>query len=183
MADVQTVGLTWRDLDERYPELEHRELHDGVLVVSPAPGWWHQRIAGILFRAFSEWTDKHGGEVFFAPVDIVASDQRVYQPDVWLLLPGHLDRLGSDGRVHAPPDLVVEVSSPSTRWFDLGAKRDGYAALGVPEYWYADMGGRRVLVYRLVDGAYGPPEIVEASGTLTTPLLPGFALPVKLIFD
>lgn len=37
MAELHTTGLTWRDLDEQFPKLEHRELHDGVLIVSPAP--------------------------------------------------------------------------------------------------------------------------------------------------
>ena len=37
-----------------------------------------------------------------------------------------------------PPDFVLEIASPSTRRIDQGAKREEYAALGIPEYWRFD---------------------------------------------
>ena len=37
-----------------------------------------------------------------------------------------------------PPDFVLEIASPSTRRVDQGAKREEYAALGIPEYWRFD---------------------------------------------
>jgi Uma2 family endonuclease len=138
MLDVQTDELTWRDLDECFPKLDRRELHDGVLLVSPSPAVRHQRGVGRLYRALAEWTDRHGGEVLVGPVDVVAAEQRVYQPDLLLVRAEHLEWFVGK-KVHEPSDLVIEVSSPSNRWFDLGAKRDAYAAFGVPEYWFVDL--------------------------------------------
>ena len=40
-----------------------------------------------------------------------------------------------------PPDFVLEVGSETTGRRDVGAKRDGYAALGIPEYWRFDPSG------------------------------------------
>ena len=40
-----------------------------------------------------------------------------------------------------PPDFVMEVASQSTDDADTGAKRDDYAALGIPEYWRFDETG------------------------------------------
>ena len=40
-----------------------------------------------------------------------------------------------------PPDFVMEVASPSTADVDTGAKREDYAALGIPEYWRFDETG------------------------------------------
>ena len=40
-----------------------------------------------------------------------------------------------------PPDFVLEVASESTADIDTGAKRDDYAALGIPEYWRFDETG------------------------------------------
>ncbi len=40
-----------------------------------------------------------------------------------------------------PPDFVMEVASASTADVDTGAKRDDYAALGIPEYWRFDETG------------------------------------------
>ena len=62
-----------------------------------------------------------------------------------------------------PPDFVLEIGSPSTGYVDVGAKRDDYAALGIPEYWRFDETGRshgvRLAGDRLVDGIYRPIEI------------------------
>lgn len=188
MADVQTAQLawrgedelTWRDLDERLPELDRRELHDGVLLVSPSPAVEHQRVVTRLCRALGDWTDQHGGEVLVGPVDVVAAEQRVYQPDLLLVRAEHLEWLAGK-KVHEHPDLVVEVSSPSNRWFEGEAKRDAYARFGVPEYWFVDLKTRAVLVHRLKGWRYPAPATVSEGGTLSSPLLPGFALPVELL--
>ena len=59
-----------------------------------------------------------------------------------------------------PPDFVLEVASESTAETDTGAKRDDYAALGIPEYWRFDHTGNdygaRLAGDRLVDGRYEP---------------------------
>lgn len=40
-----------------------------------------------------------------------------------------------------PPDFVLEIGSSSTGEHDVTFKRDGYAALGIPEYWRFDPSG------------------------------------------
>ena len=62
-----------------------------------------------------------------------------------------------------PPDFVLEVASESTGNLDVGAKRDDYARLGIPEYWRFDETGQyhgaRLAGDRLVDGVYVPIQI------------------------
>ena len=70
-----------------------------------------------------------------------------------------------------PPDFVLEVASVSTADIDTGAKRDGYATLGIPEYWRFDETGEyhgaRLAGDRLVHGRYEPILIEElADGSL-----------------
>ena len=66
-----------------------------------------------------------------------------------------------------PPDFVLEVGSETTGRRDVGAKRDGYAALGIPEYWRFDpsgglyhrspsLPGAALAGDRLVNGRYEP---------------------------
>lgn len=74
-----------------------------------------------------------------------------------MLLAGHLDRVG-ERYLEGPPDLVVEVSSPTTRRLDLGRKRELYAQFGVPEYWFVDRDAGRVLVHHLRGAEYAPPQ-------------------------
>ena len=68
-----------------------------------------------------------------------------------------------------PPDFVMEVASPHTYRNDIGPKREGYQAYGVPEYWRYDGSGGRFYPQamagdRLVDGSYQPIAI-ETDGS------------------
>ncbi len=67
-----------------------------------------------------------------------------------------------------PPDFVLEVASESTAEADVGAKRDYYAELGIPEYWRFDETGEhhgtRLAGDRLVDGQYQAMVIDELPG-------------------
>ena len=66
-----------------------------------------------------------------------------------------------------PPDFVLEIASESTGAVDVGAKREDYEALGIPEYWRFDETetgrhhGSRLAGDRLVDGEYVPIPIDE----------------------
>ena len=69
------------------------------------------------------------------------------------------------------PDFVLEVASVSTGRVDVGAKREDYAALGIPEYWRFDETGEyhgaRLAGDRLVEGVYVPLVVEElADGSL-----------------
>ena len=64
-----------------------------------------------------------------------------------------------------PPDFVLEIASPHTGHIDVGAKRDDYAALAIPEYWRFDETGEyhgtRLAGDRLVAREYAPIPIDE----------------------
>ena len=64
-----------------------------------------------------------------------------------------------------PPDLVMEIVSPSSGRTDRVEKRVDYARLGIGEYWRFDEKGRsaeeRLAGDRLADGEYVPIEIEE----------------------
>lgn len=66
-----------------------------------------------------------------------------------------------------PPDLVMEIASPSTARVDTGPKRRDYARLGITEYWrFDDTGdyhGTRLAGDRLADGDYVPVDIEDLS--------------------
>ena len=71
-----------------------------------------------------------------------------------------------------PPDFVMEIASRRTGRQDIARKRDGYAALGIPEYWRFDetgeFHGTLLAGDRLAaDGQYQPIPIEEvAEGVL-----------------
>ena len=68
--------------------------------------------------------------------------------------------------VGKPPDLVLEVGSRSMGRRDFTVKREGYAALGIGEYWRFDPSGGEyhdvpLAGDTLIDGEYVPVEIVD----------------------
>lgn len=70
--------------------------------------------------------------------------------------------------VGKPPDLVLEVGSRSTGRRDFTVKREGYAALGIGEYWRFDPSGgdyhdAPLAGDTLVNGEYIPIEVVAES--------------------
>ncbi|RIK20680.1 MAG: hypothetical protein DCC53_09625 [Chloroflexi bacterium] len=86
------------------------EYEDGEVIMLPMPTTRHQRISRKLTRVIEDMISS--GEVFFAPLDVKLGG-RVYQPDVFWVKAGSacVDR-GS--HFDGPPDLVVEIASPST---------------------------------------------------------------------
>lgn len=70
------------------------------------------------------------------------------QPDVFLVC----DQSKNTGRcIYDAPDMVIEVTSPSTRKKDFGKKLEKYVDAGVREYWIADVKNQKVIVYDLRD--------------------------------
>ncbi len=176
----KTTGLTYEDL-RRFPEDNlRRELIDGELIVTAAPATRHQRVVLRLGAALLAHSDRHGGEAFVAPTDVFLSESNVVEPDVLFVGPENLARVEKPF-VRSAPDLVVEVSSPSTRRLELVRKRELYERFGVPEYWYVDLDADRVEVYRLAEGRYGLPVLFGRGATLPSAQTEGFAIEVDAL--
>ncbi len=154
-----------------------REIIDGELIVTPAPTTRHQRAVMNLSLILGAYRNTHGGDAFTAPTGVYLADDNVVEPDLLFVRADHLDRVEL-AFVNGPPDLVVEISSPSTRRIDIVRKRELYARFEIPEYWFVDLDAERVEIYRLQAGAYGPPELVYSPGTLSTRQLPGLQVRV-----
>ena len=173
----KTTGLTYVDLEAFPDDNFRRELIHGELVETPAPSTRHQAVVAKLVHRLSTHCESHGGQVFPAPTDVYFSDDSVLEPDVLYVRPEHAARV-EERFVRRSPDLVVEVSSPSTRHLELVRKRDLYERYGVPEYWYVDLDADRVEAYRLREGRYGVPELLPREEILESSAAPGFSIAV-----
>jgi Uma2 family endonuclease len=56
--------------------------------------------------------------------------------------------------IKGAPDLVMEVLSPGTAYYDLRHKKEVYAEHGVREYWIVDPMERSIEVYANRDGGF-----------------------------
>ena len=173
----KTTGLTYEDLRSFPQDNLRRELIDGELIVTAARVPRHQRVVALLVIELGLYCRRHGGEVLPAPLDVYFSETNVVEPDVLYVRPENVGRFTKQ-YLGGPPDLVVEVSSPTTRRLELVRKRELYERFGVPEYWFLDLDADRVEVYRLDEGSYGPPVLFGRDETLRTPEAPGFQVNV-----
>jgi Uma2 family endonuclease len=81
-----------------------------------------------------------------------------------------------------PPDLVVEVRSPSTWNRDIGVKKDLYERHGVGELWVVDDRSCTVLGYRRSGDGFDEGAEIAAPDTLISHQLPGLELDLAALF-
>jgi len=175
MAPVKVVRprISFADL-ERAPEDGRRyELYDGEVFVVPAPLPRHQVVRHLIADMLRDFAGEHGGFAVGSPIDIVFSDYDVLQPDVVFFTAARAHLVDLDRVIRDPPDLCVEVISPSTQDRDRGRKMQMFARFGVPEYWIVDPRLRRVEVYRLDREAYALLADVAGEGIIESPTITG----------
>jgi len=154
-------------------------LVDGEVVVND-PGFQHQEVVARILSALREWCDAapergragFGGNWVFGPYTLL-------KPDVWWCA-----RKPTGNHSDAPPDLAVEVRSPTTWRYDVGRKREIYEQAGVGELWLVDPPAGTILVWRRTPGraAFEAVAVVASGDGLTTRLLEGFRLSVDDLF-
>jgi Uma2 family endonuclease len=100
------------------------------------------------------------------------------QPDVLFISGARLDIVKEEA-IEGPPDLVVEVLSPSTFYKDLRRKMTAYAQFGVQEYWIVDAETQTIELYARRDDKLELARKFSSSEVLQSALLPAFRLAVK----
>jgi Uma2 family endonuclease len=163
---------------------DRHELVDGEIIVS-AGSWMHSGAQGRIFFALHAWERAASGRgAAGMPIGVLLDERNLFVPDVVWYREGRVP--GRDDPVpYAAPDLAVEVRSPSTWRYDIGAKKNHYEAHGVAELWLVDTAADVLLAFRRSSpkAAHFDVSIELAAGeTLTSPLLPGFAVAVAEIF-
>lgn len=179
------VKLTYDDFVLFPDDGQRHELIDGEHYVTPSPNTRHQRISGRLHLLIGNWLEAHPiGQVFYAPYDVVFSHFDVVEPDLLYLSNERAATVLTALHARGVPELVVEIGSPGTRKRDETIKRRLYERAGVSEYWTIDPAGDVIRVYRRAGDTFEKPVELsrEAGNMLTTPLLPGLAMPLATIF-
>jgi Uma2 family endonuclease len=160
------------------------ELVRGEVRLTPPPGAPHGMAVTNLFFALAGYVREHRlGQVFGDSVgyELIRFPHTVRVPDGSFV---RADRIPSDGvrpgLFKFPPDLAIEVISPSETASSLEEKIRDYATSGTPLIWLVDPIRRTVMSIP----ADTPVSWLAEGDTLDGgSVIPGFSCPVAEVFD
>ena len=160
------------------------ELDEGELYIMPRRRTGHQFLQARMLLHTGDYLDEFDdppAQVFHDVIVALLLESRIlYSPDLVVILRGGRATV-TDRMVEGVPDIVLEILS-SDRRRDLVRKRQVYAEAGVLEYWIFDPRADTATMLELRDGQYVERAVLTADDTLTTPLLPGLAIPLTDVF-
>lgn len=181
MSESSQKKYTVRDY-ELLPEGSPYQLINGDLVMTPAPTTYHQIILMNLSNEIYNYVRKHKlGQVIVSPVDVYFSDVETYQPDIVFIRNENLKIIG-EKRIEAAPDLIIEILSESTAYYDLKHKKNVYEKTGVKEYWIVDPMDKNIETYENVNKEFIKLQKANINDVIKSKVITGFALSAGEIF-
>ncbi|HBQ28840.1 MAG TPA: restriction endonuclease [Desulfotomaculum sp.] len=164
------------------PEGAPYQLIGGKLIMAPAPSTYHQAISiRLLEKLLFFMAGKDLGMIYHAPIDVCFEEKETYQPDI-IFISKDRTYIIEPAKINGAPDLVVEILSPSTAYYDLKKKAVVYARHGVKEYWLADPEDQSIEVYIGEEGRFILNQRVEGEGKAKSLVLKGLEIDAKEVF-
>lgn len=167
-------------------EGERYEIIDGELYVTTQPNFQHQAVCDNLIIELGVWSRATGsGRTIQAPGIVYDNDQAVAPDLVWVSRERLNVILGADGKLHASPEIVIEILSPgkANEERDRDKKLGLYGRQHVSEYWILDWQAQTIDIYRQEQNALIPVQTLTTRDNLTSPQLPGFVCSVRQLFE
>lgn len=182
-AKPSQLPFTYEDYAALPSDGRRWELIDGDFEANPAPSPRHQTVSRRLQFELMRTLEEPGlALVFNAPIDLILAPEQVLQPDLAVVRSAR-QHLVSERGIEGPPDIVIEVLSPSTRVLDQRVKRLVYARFAVPEYWMVDPVGGHVELCRLAaSGRLELEQRFDRAARLTTPSFPEVDIELARVF-
>lgn len=173
-ADLAALPTSLPTGDVKY------ELDDGILIILPLPTGTRAHRQALVIRHLIDAEDAGLGEVRGrVGVILRRTPDRVVGPDAAFILTKSLPvTRSSEGYLETIPEIVVEIRSKNDTNPEVNAKTAEYHQAGVGEVWVIDPDARTVGVRR----ANQSEALITDSGTLMSPLLPGWSVPVANLF-
>lgn len=166
------------------PDTDGFELVHGELIPMPPPGQQHGIVcvnAGYMLKGYTKQIGH--GVVLGNDAGIITEKHpdTVRGADVSLYLhPSWLGQSAPEGYSDQPPDLIVEVRSPSQSWSIVVAKVAEFLKMGVKLVWVVDPKARRLTVF----STDREPETFAAENEWDGgAILPGFRCKVADLFE
>lgn len=184
MLGIKETNHTIKDY-KLLPEGAPYQLIGGELIMMvPAPTPMHQIISANLFKRISRFVDEKGiGTILYSPIDIYLGEENAYQPDIVFIATQRQEIIKEDG-IYGAPDLVIEILSPATAYYDIKKKFKVYERYGVKEYWIVDPDMKGVEVFLLnPNGEFELSSKCYEAGGVKSIILDGLEIDIKEIFQ
>ena len=182
MTTSKSKLLTADDLLRLSSEGVRGELVRGVLLETMPTGQEHGVIAANLsFELLSYIRPRNLGLVTTSDSGVLLEREpdTVREPDVAFFSVARGGTQPTIGYAEQPPDLVVEIVSPSDDSERVVAKARMWLSFGVQMVWVAHPDSRSVDIHRPGHSVASIPEHGDLNGL---DVLPGFTCPVSAIF-
>lgn len=178
---VETL-VTGRELGQ-HPEWNPCELVRGKVVRMSPSYSRHGKISALLVGLLFEYVRaRNAGCLFTAEAGfyLERDPDTVRAPDVMFVARERIPKEGlAEGFLPFPPDLAIEVISPSDKFSEVMEKAHSYVAAGVRLVWVVDPQTERAYVFR-------PGQVVASlnrdESLAGEPVLPGLSLSLKELF-
>jgi len=176
-------ALTYRDLWHTPDDGNRWEIIGGEVFVTPAPFVPHQQVVFNLASLLRAHARTHRlGQVLIAPVAVVLERPSGVQPDVMFVSRARRGIIQEKG-IFGAPDLIVEVTSPSTAARDRGMKLDLYARVGVRCYWLVDPKRGTLRALRLEGDRYAVEAELGPRGRFVPSLFPRLTVRMRDVLN
>jgi Uma2 family endonuclease len=157
------------------------ELVRGRLVRSRGPASLHGVLAARLVHRLVEFVEEGGHGVMLAGAGVVLArnPDTVRIPDAAFFSKQRIPETGYAATYWGPPDLAVEITSPSNRVSEMHEKVTDYTDAGVRVVWVVDPPTRTIFVYQSAGAArmLRHHDVLEGDD-----VLPEFRLPLAAFF-
>lgn len=179
---AQKGAYTYDDY-AKLPEGAPYELINGQLIEEPSPTPYHQdlvmKLSNLIYNHLQVTNDL--GKVFTAPLDVYLEHHETFQPDIIFVGKERKPIIG-EKMINGAPDLVIEILSPATAYYDLRHKKRVYAKQGVQEYWIVDPKEQSIEVYTQSNGEFSFKNGQIKEGHITSTILKGLIIPLEELF-
>ena len=158
------MEITTTTKEKRYNVSDYLKLGEGdphqlingklIALGEPSPTYGHQDVLGYIFnQIWNSLKEKPAGKVICAPLDVYFDENTVLQPDI-IYISNENSHIIKENGIHGAPDLIIELLSPSTAYYDTKDKKKVYERSGVKEYWIIDPVDEEVTGYENSNGKF-----------------------------
>ncbi len=180
---LQKKVFTYQDYLDLPEDGNRFEVINGELIMVAAPNISHQFVSGNIYLALYNFVQKKQlGRILYAPADVVLSKSNVVQPDI-LFISKENSSIITEKNIAGAPDLIIEIISPSSAYYDLLEKKELYATHGVKEYWIVEPKKQWIEVYINQNGKFELDQRVEQTGIVRSIIVKNWTLNLDKAFN